>query len=304
MQLLHLKYFRTVARHNSMSRAAEELFLSQPALSKAISGLEDELGVKLFDRVGRSVSLNEAGLLFYERILPILTSIGEAVAEAQAIHARTTSEIRLLISAANYLSNWLYQSFNARYEHLKLLINSYSMADDRDVAKSDFHLFASPDSYDNMESLPLMEEPLVLAMGKQHPLAGKDIIRLRDTRGYLYQCLPTNENLRTNLIHFCNKAGFQPKIGFSTEDSFTFFDVLSSHNYIAMVPGITAAGILNRSMILKPIEEPYCSRTIYLGWNAKRNLTDQDRQFIDFCRELFTLPHLQEELAEKTGWRM
>lgn len=72
MDLLHLKYFQTVARMEHITKASHKLNIAQPALSKTISSLEKELGVQLFDRKGRYIVLNEYGRLFLKRVDSIL----------------------------------------------------------------------------------------------------------------------------------------------------------------------------------------------------------------------------------------
>ena len=73
MEIQQLQYFKTVAQLQHMTRAAEKLSISQPALSKSISNIEKELGIPLFDRQGRSIFLNRYGQLFLESVEVILT---------------------------------------------------------------------------------------------------------------------------------------------------------------------------------------------------------------------------------------
>lgn len=78
MELTQLKYFATVARNEHMTKAAQELNISQPALSHAISNLEKELGVQLFSRTGRSLALTPYGLSFYQNVKAIFEELGKA----------------------------------------------------------------------------------------------------------------------------------------------------------------------------------------------------------------------------------
>src|SRR3712207_2130342 len=89
MELHHLRYFEAVARHGHMTRAAHELHIAQPSLSKQIRVLEDELGVALFDRVGRRIELTQAG----EMLLPYARRILRDIAEARAT-VEQLSELR------------------------------------------------------------------------------------------------------------------------------------------------------------------------------------------------------------------
>ena len=83
MELYWLKYFQTIARIGSVSRAAEQIHISQPALSKTLSQLEEELGVRLFDRVGRNIVLNRYGESFLKNTNEILNRLENARMELE-----------------------------------------------------------------------------------------------------------------------------------------------------------------------------------------------------------------------------
>lgn len=289
MQILQLQYFCAVARHGNISRAAEELWISQSALSKAISALENELEVRLFDRVGRSINLNETGQFFLAQATQILRQLDDGIKQARDIYGHSANRVRLLMSAANFSAHWIWQSFRGQHPEIDLQVNSCYTVTQYDIMQNDFHIFATPDEFENTASIKLLEEELCLAMGEHHPLSEQETICLADTKPYLYQTLTPNENLRANLAHFCRVAGFQPQIGFCTEDSFTYFEMLASNDYLAMVPGVTANAALRniQNLILKSIAEPRCTRSIYLSWDDGRYMSASGRIFLDFCRGLF-----------------
>lgn len=81
MELLQLKYFQTVARLEHMTKAAEELHIAQPSLSKTIARLEKDLGVPLFDRQGRQITLNPFGKVFLKRVERIFHELSEGERE-------------------------------------------------------------------------------------------------------------------------------------------------------------------------------------------------------------------------------
>ncbi len=84
MELLQLRYFQALAKNQQLTKTATELMVSPPALSATISRLEKELGVSLFDRIGRSITLNENGKLFLNYIDHALTDIDNAISALQA----------------------------------------------------------------------------------------------------------------------------------------------------------------------------------------------------------------------------
>ena len=95
MELTQLKYFRAVCKHEHFTRAAEELHIAQPSLSKAISNLEAELGVALFDRDNRSVHLNGYGQAFLRRAERVLAEMDEAVTEIQDMKSGEAGRIQI-----------------------------------------------------------------------------------------------------------------------------------------------------------------------------------------------------------------
>ena len=109
MLLSQLNYFRTVAHHQHISHAAEELRVAQPALSSTISTLEKELGVPLFDRIGRNIILNDAGqrLLHHaDYIFTQLDALNAALLQTDEFHE---NEFTLSVSNSMFLNGWLQQ---------------------------------------------------------------------------------------------------------------------------------------------------------------------------------------------------
>src|SRR5471032_3649847 len=90
MELRHLRYFAAVAAHGSFNRAAHSLHLTQPALSRQVKDLEDELGVRLLERGKNDMTLTDAGEVFYEEARDLLARADQAV---QRVRGEARSEI-------------------------------------------------------------------------------------------------------------------------------------------------------------------------------------------------------------------
>ena len=95
MELLQLKYFEKVATLENMTRAAKELHISQPALSNSIMRLEQELGVKFFDRTSRSIKLNKQGVYMLSKVKKILTMVDSITADSYSTVSGGTISIAL-----------------------------------------------------------------------------------------------------------------------------------------------------------------------------------------------------------------
>ena len=287
MQLHQLEYFCAVARCRNMSRAADELWISQSSLSKAISSLEDELGVKLFDRVGRTLRLNEAGHLFYQQVSRVLRLLSDATKQVAQIRQRDKNEVHVLFTAATFIASHMKDAFEERCPDANVVLRCSYYPEKRDLVDCDFHIFATPATSPDLTTFELLEEEMLLAFGQKHPLARMgSAIDLEDTSIYPYQCLPPHENMHENLIGAFNKIGREPNIGFCTDDSFAFFGALRSNSLLAMIPAKTAFVVLD-GLVVKRIRTPLCTRKVMMGYHKDRERTDMCKAFMEFCVEFF-----------------
>ena len=203
------------------------------------------------------------------------------------LEKKNENEVRVLFSAANFISAYVREEFEYAFPDSRLLIKSCYTPTPEDIQECDIHIFASPFVCAEMTSVEILTEELLLAIGRNHPLAGKEGVDLIDTKEYFFQSLPRQENLYENLLSSCQKLGFEPNIGFYTEDSFTFFDGLVSSSLIALVPSRTAFPALAHDIILREIKNPPCQRTIYLGYHGDREMSANCLKFKSFCIDLF-----------------
>ena len=98
METQLLRAFLTVADQQSVSKAAERLHLTQPAISKQVQSLESQLGIALFDRIGRRLNLTEAGRIFMPRAQAILQQLEESQRELRNLHAQVSGPLTLATS--------------------------------------------------------------------------------------------------------------------------------------------------------------------------------------------------------------
>ena len=125
MELLQLRYFCVVAKHQNMTKAAAELMISQPALSKTIASLEKELGTPLFVRRNRSIFLNRAGEILYQKIDQSINLIDDTVSEIRELSNEPFGNVRLLVLSASSYMPGFYIAFHQRYPFIKLQLSNY-----------------------------------------------------------------------------------------------------------------------------------------------------------------------------------
>jgi DNA-binding transcriptional LysR family regulator len=188
MDINKLHYFRQVARMKSFTRAATELHIAQPALSKQIAHLEQELGTRLFDRLGRHTELTQAGriLLYHvERTLDEIERAKESIGELLRLGR---GEIRLgtLASVSDYVLPHILAEFLKRYPNIDVWVENGSL--DELAAqvlenKLDAAIVALPVIHHRLRSEIIFEEEFVLAVPADHPWASKKSVDLAQLDG-------------------------------------------------------------------------------------------------------------------------
>jgi DNA-binding transcriptional LysR family regulator len=214
MELLQLKYFQVVATNEHITRSAEQLNVSQPAISIIISRLEKELGVPLFNRSGRKMVLNECGRAFLRRVNRILLEIDNAQIELGSISQQWEQTITLsetspqliqgVISAFDRLHpkiNWR-QNVASMSEILKMLHTGQI-----DLAVT------SPGIVDpEIENTVLFEDEFMLAVHEDHPLSSRRSVYLEETINEEYIALQKGFPFRDQSDALFQSIGMVPNI--------------------------------------------------------------------------------------------
>lgn len=285
MQLLHLQYFCAVAKSQNITKTAAELWISQPALSRAIRSLENELGCELFDRVGKNIILNDTGRLFYERVSGSISQLDEAIKMVQVRAAERPGEIRVRMRAAECTAHELKSGFTQLHPEINLKIVSSFTGDADDISDCDFLIYATPDRHKELESIELLEERLMLVMNSNHPLAAAESVSLEMAVKYPFQILREGENLRNNLLYICHQRGFTPQISLTAADTYAMLDLYNNSQSLAIVPEFTMRNMPSRNVVIRPLADDICKRSIYLAYLPHVN--ENQRAFAKYCRDFF-----------------
>lgn len=292
MDILQLKYFQTVARFQHMTRAAEELHIAQPSLSKTISLLEKELGISLFDRRGKYIFLNEYGKIFLEKVDKIFLLLEDSKKELKDLSQKESGNIRLaILSASKFLPDFLSR-FNRLHPHISFdLIQHFSSL----ASNFDFDLCITASKFEPSDKncISLLKEEIFLAVPSSHPLAEKESIILSEASKENFISLRKGHVLRGITDSLCDLAGFTPNIIFESDDPATLRGLIGAGQGVAFLPEISW-GITDGSMKLLHIEKPAASRTIYIKWPDNRYLSSSSKLFLDFIKNYFE--NLKSEL--------
>ncbi|HEY5893321.1 MAG TPA: LysR substrate-binding domain-containing protein [Chthoniobacterales bacterium] len=186
MELRHLRYFVAVATEENVTRAAAKLHVSQPALSRQIHDLEDELGVLLLERTAKTVRLTDPGRIFLTEAQATLARADEAVRNVRAAAGGLQGEIRVGYAptlAVRILPQAL-RSFQSEFPQVRVSLHDLTSDEMSDGLKNgtlDVAIMAHPDP-EGIEGLQFMEiahYPVAIAVAPSHPLAKRDSVSLK-----------------------------------------------------------------------------------------------------------------------------
>ncbi|WP_250674154.1 LysR family transcriptional regulator [Paraclostridium ghonii] len=288
MELLHLKYFQTVAKTQHMTNAAKKLHIVQPALSRVINSLEKELGVELFDRNGKTISLNENGEMFLETVNETLSVLENGVKKLLDSNNQSTSEIKLLVLAgSNTLPN-LILDFKKVYPEttFKLLQNVNGEIDFKDF---DFCISSTLDKVINPFSITLLEEELFIGIHNSHPLASKDSIFLEEISNENFISFQSNKPFRTISHSLCQYAGFKPKIVFESDVPYIVRQLIVAGLGISFIPEISWNIHEDDSLKLLKVIDPVCKRYINISWHPDNYMGKYAKEFRDFAVKYYSM---------------
>ena len=289
MELLQLQYFRTVAKLEHMTKAAQQLQIAQPSLSKTISRLEEDLGVPLFNREHRQIKLNEYGKVFLKRVDRIFGELHEGKRELLELTNQQENKITLAVTIPRVLPD-LLQAFLSKYPNVKFqqyLQSTSSMQAQLAEGKIDYCISSVPIESADIIWEPLITEEVYLIIPPGHPFSGRDTIRLAEAKDESFINMHTGYGFRNLTDQFCNEAGFEPHIAFEGDDSTVIGDLVKQGLGVAFVPEITLLHQPDHFPHSLRITEPRCLRTIGIAWSKERYLSETAQQFREFVKEYF-----------------
>ena len=288
MEFHQLRYVCAVAETGSFSRAAERCQIAQPSLSQQVLKLEEDLGAKLFDRLGRSVRLTEAGRVF----LPYARSILEQMEVARSSVANKKADLRgsvaigVIPTIAPYLMPRYTAAFAKKYTDAKLRIVEETtpvlIESLRDLS-IDIAILALPLRHKDLEFSPLRTEPLFAVLPKDHPQANATTVSLKDLRGESFVMLRDGHCFRDLSIATCASARITPNIAFESGQFSSLLGLVAAGVGISLVPEMAIDR--NAGCRYVRLSDPRATRTIVAAVLRGRSFNRVQRAFLSGIRK-------------------
>lgn len=249
MELRHLRYFVAVGEEQHYGRGAQRLRVAQPALSRQIQDLEEEIGFKLFDRLSRGVKLSTAGKLFLEEARRILQQVNDATRRAKRVASGQSGTLRVgFIESMSWhgVVPDSFREFRERHPDAELQIKPLSSLEQVQSVRSGQldagFLFTIANIDRELAQLDIALVNLVLAVPKGHPLAKSKALRLRDLSSASFIWFPRRESplFYDRLMHACFRGGLKsPRIVQEGLNEATILSLVSCGLGIAFVSSAT-----------------------------------------------------------------
>lgn len=272
MELRTLRYFVTLAEELHFGRAARRLAITQPPLSLAIRGLEEELGVLLFARTRRHVALTHAGAAFLEQARSVLARAAEAVETARAADRGEVGRLALgFMSASIYtLLPPVLREFAARHPGVRLELRELTLPQQFDALRGgdlDAGFVRPPVTDAELASQLLLQEPLVAALPAGHPCTARRrlrVTRLAEEPFVMFQRAP-GLVLHDVVLGYCLRHGVAPRVAQEASQTHAVVGLVSAGIGVALVPA-SAQALRLRGVEFRPLAERSPAVGTCLAW--------------------------------------
>lgn len=291
MEIQQLEYFRTVAKTEHMTRAAEKLNISQPALSKSISNIEKEMGLPLFDRQGRSIFLNKYGQLFLKSVDNILAEYYKAKQEFDDIMKPGYGEVSFgfIHTLGMEVVPELMASIPATYPHMRFSLTqatSYILLKQLEEGAIDLCLSQKIESkLIDIETIDLWTEELFIIVPNSHYLAQYETIDLEQIRNEPFISIKRGNSLRTKVDELFHSIGLTQNTTFSAEEMHTVAGFVGAGLGVSIIPDIKGLDHFNVKKLR--VRSPQSFRTIGVSWATNRYLSPAANEFKQYLVQYF-----------------
>lgn len=233
MNLLQLRYFQSVAKHENFTKASQELFVSQPALSQMVRQLEEELNVTLFDRIGKKIRLNEAGAIYLNYVDQAMAALDAGEAALRALSDSRNVTISFAYTAKAELMREILRE--CWQEHPEWIVRADLLPLDSALLRLtngeiDFARVNQKIEHPGISYRAIVSHDMYLYLGRGHPLSRVKEISLLELKDTPFLC--NDRTIKPELLRgICQDYGFTPDIRLITSDTQTIKEAMNQAPY-------------------------------------------------------------------------
>lgn len=293
MDIRQMQVLIEVARLRSFTKAAEALYITQPTISKTIKAMEEELGVVLFDRVGKKIELTDAGRIIATQAQQIVTSFQNLMAELDDLRNLKKGHLRIglppMVGSSFFPK--VIGEFHQRYPDITIqLFEDGAKKVEQDVAGGllDVGVVVLPTVEAELSSFPFVEEKLNLVVHPSHPLAERESAELAELSQDGFVLFREDFTLHDRIIGECAKAGFQPHVIYESSQWDLISEMVAVGLGITLLPETICREIDDEGVRIIPLVKPIIPWKLGIVWRDDRYLSFATREWIRFAQEVLT----------------
>jgi len=270
------------------TKAASQLCITQPSLSYAISSLEDELGVKLFEKCGRNVTLTRSGKAFLRDVEEILSRLDASTANLKTVETdKGTIELAFVRELGDDFVPGVISGFLADNTSSRVRINlNYTQNVTADIMKGlkekryDIAFCQRLNNEPMIEFIPVIKRDLIVVMAKGHALAAKLNLRLEDILPYPQIMLDKTSAVRSVINCFYNSINAVPEIAYEVADERMAAGFAANGLGVCILPEIPMLSAFD--VDVRPLISPSCAQVFYMAVLKGRYLTPAVENFREY----------------------
>ena len=293
MDIQHIRYFLAVAKHESFSKAAEELFVTQPILTRCVKNLEKELGVQLIERSTKHFTLTEAGQILLRQGSQLLQQHKDIYRQMEDMADGQSGELR--ISGPGVLLDMyfpkLVTQFRKSHPGVRITIRergSLTVVQDVLEGGADIGLVMLPlSNEEHLQIIPIVKDEIHAVVHKNHPLAKAESVHIRQLEGL--DLITYNQN--TTLYHafekLCRQEGFSPVIAYQSMMPGFILDILSYGDCVGIFPAPMLRQAKREDLISIPLT-PQFPWQIAMITKKGRYISKATESFLSFTQDFLS----------------
>lgn len=290
MDIRNLEYFLEVVRTKSFTKAAQNLFITQPTISRMIKNLEEELDVVLFERLGKGAELTDAGRAILLQAQNIVNSVNGLSAELSDVIQLKKGHIHIGLPpmiGANFFPRIIGQ-FNKLYPKIKVQLWEYGAKKVEDhVADGTLELGVTllPVQEDVFQWFSFVKDELRVVLNPAHRLAGRPSVTLAELASEELILFSEDFLLHDRIINECISAGFQPRVVYESSQWDFISEMVAADLGVAFLPGTICQQLDKQKVSAPSLVQPAIPWHLAVIWRKDRYLSYAAREWLNFTRE-------------------
>lgn len=293
MDIQHIRYFLEVAKCESFSGAARQLYVTQPILTRCVKNLEKELGVQLIQRSTKRFALTDAGRLLVESGTALLQQHNDIYRQMEDMAAGQSGEVR--ISSPGTLLDMYFPELVNRYRKVHPGVHiTIRESGTRTVVRevldgtADIGLVMLPlEQTDRLQILPMVQDEVHVLLRRDHPLAGQPHIHISQLNGQDIITYDQSNTLHHTFVNLCREQGFTPSIAYQSMMPGFILDTLSFGDCVGVFPAPMLRQSPRPELVSIPLR-PHFPWQIAIITKTGRYISKATKSFLAFTRDFFS----------------